>query len=30
MFGEFILAKDLFHPNIVRYEYFMKEYNEEE
>lgn len=28
MFGEFVLAKDLVHPNIVKYEYFMREFHE--
>jgi serine/threonine protein kinase len=25
MFGEFCIAKDLLHPNIVEYKYFMRE-----
>ena len=28
MYGEFVIAKDLVHPNIVKYEYFMKQYDE--
>ena len=28
MYGEFVIAKDLVHPNIVKYEYFMKNYDE--
>ena len=28
MYGEFFLAKDLVHPNIVKYEYFMHQFNE--
>ena len=27
MFGEFCIAKDLMHPNIVEYKYFMKSYD---
>ena len=30
MYGEFIIAKDLVHPSIVRYEYFMKEFDAED
>lgn len=28
MYGEFVIAKDLVHPNIVKYEYFMRNYDE--
>ena len=28
MYGEFVIAKDLVHPNIVKYEYFMKQHDE--
>jgi len=28
MFAEFQIAKDLKHPNIIRYKYFMRKYNE--
>lgn len=27
MFGEFCIAKDLLHPNIVEYKYFMRNFN---
>ena len=27
MYKEFTISKDLNHPNIVRYQYFMREYN---
>jgi len=27
MFGEFCIAKDLLHPNIVEYKYFMRRYD---
>ena len=27
MFGEFTIAKDLVHPNIVEYKYFMRKYD---
>lgn len=27
MFREFSIAKDLLHPNIVEYKYFMKKYD---
>ena len=27
MFGEFCIAKDLIHPNIVKYRYFMRKYD---
>lgn len=30
MYGEFVIAKDLNHPNIVKYEYFMKTYDKED
>ena len=28
MFQEYIIAKDLIHPNIVEYKYFMRKYDE--
>ena len=28
MYGEFCIAKDLVHPNIVEYKYFMRKYDE--
>lgn len=27
MFAEFNIAKDLVHPNIVEYKYFMRDYD---
>jgi serine/threonine protein kinase len=27
MFGEFCIAKDLLHPNIVEYKYFMRRFD---
>jgi len=27
MLGEFMIAKDLIHPNIVEYKYFMWKYD---
>jgi hypothetical protein len=27
MLGEFMIAKDLLHPNIVEYKYFMRKYD---
>ena len=27
MYGEFCIAKDLVHPNIVQYKYFKREYD---
>ena len=27
MYGEFCIAKDLIHPNIVEYKYFMRKYD---
>ena len=29
MYSEFCIAKDLVHPNIVEYRYFMKSYDEQ-
>jgi hypothetical protein len=29
MLGEFMIAKDLIHPNIVEYKYFMRKYDRE-
>ncbi len=29
MFAEFTIAKDLIHPNIVEYKYFMRKYDED-
>ena len=28
MYGEFCIAKDLIHPNIVQYKYFMRKYDQ--
>jgi hypothetical protein len=28
MFSEFLIAKDLFHPNVIEYKYFMRYYDE--
>lgn len=27
MYGEFCIAKDLVHPNIVQYKYFKRDYD---
>ena len=28
MFSEFLIAKDLFHPNVIEYKYFMRYYDD--